>query len=49
MPGQQLVDWFPVQQQGPGPAEEPVGPGDGEGAAKGVANLRWAQWGGVPR
>ena len=49
MPGQQLVDWFPVQQRGPGPAEEPVGPGDGEGAAKGVANLRWDQWGGVPR
>ena len=49
MPGQQLVDGFPVQQQGPGPAEEPVGPGNGEGAAKGVASLRWDQWGGVPR
>ena len=49
MPGQQLVDWFLVQQRGPEPAEEPVWLGDGEGEAKKVAGLSWDQWGGVPR
>ena len=48
MSGQQLVDWFPVQQQGPTTAEEPVGLGDGEGDAKKAAGLSWDQWGGVP-
>ena len=47
--GQQLVDWFPVQQQVPEPAEEPVWLRDGEGDAKKVAGLSWDQWGGIPR
>ena len=47
--GQQLVDWFPVQQRVPEPAEEPVRLGDGEGGAKKMAGLSWDQWGGVPR
>ena len=34
LPGQQLVDWFPIQQQGPEPAEEPVWLGDGDGECK---------------
>ena len=49
LPGQQLVDWFPVQQRVPEPAEEPVQLGDGEGGAKKMAGLSWDQWGGVPR
>ena len=49
LPGQQLVDWLPVQQRVPEPAEEPVRLGDGEGGAKKMAGLSWDQWGGVPR
>ena len=49
LPGQQLVDWLPVQQRVPEPAEEPVWLGDREGDAKKVAGLSWDQWGGVPR
>ena len=48
LPGQQLVDWFPIQQREPEPAEEPVWLGDGDGDAKKVASLSWDQWGGVP-
>ena len=49
LPGQQLVDWLPVQQRVPEPAKEPGWLGDGEGDAKKVAGLSWDQWGGVPR